>query len=92
MGCIKNDTQGCGAGAVRGGVTPSSSKNSKRRAMKIESLRVNYIEDGEESYIAVMQGERMLVGLHGDQAKEIYRCLTDQGYAMERVKHEVEQS
>ena len=53
--------------------------------MEIESLRVNYIDDGE-AYITVMQGMKMLVGMHGEQARELYKCLTDQGYAMEHVK------
>ena len=54
--------------------------------MEIESLRVNYIDDGEEAYITVMKGMKMLVGLHDEQAKELYRCLTEQGYAMDHIK------
>ena len=62
---------------------PLKFQKYKRRAMEIESLRVNYI-----AYITGMKGMKMLVGLHGEQAKELYRCLTEQGYAMEHVKWE----
>lgn len=57
-----------------------------------DRLTIGYDEDKDGAYIVVMREEgdnvKMLVGLHGEQARELYRCLTDQGYAKERVKHE----
>ena len=69
-----------------GRVTPSSSKKTKRRAMKSDRLTIGYDEDKEGAYIVVMRNEgekvQMLVGLHDEKAKELYRYLTDQEYAM----------
>ena len=55
MECIKNDTQGCVAGALRGGVTPSSSKNSKRRAMNKLRQLINPTEEERERQRRVVE-------------------------------------
>ena len=57
--------------------------------MVYDSLAIGYDSGEDGSYIVVMrnQGDKvqMLVGLHDDQADELYKYLTDQKYAMENI-------
>ncbi len=56
-----------------------------------DRLSIGYDEDREGAYIVVVRDEgdrvKMLVGLHDEKAKELYRYLTDQEYAMKIGVH-----
>ena len=49
-------------------------------------------EDGEAAIVVLRDtGEhiKMLVGLHGKQAEELYKYLTDQEYAMKNIPQDI---